>query len=68
MPWYWPFKKRCRPGPPQSEQAKHDAQAQLRHAQAKWPEVRERAESLRRGRERNGFGEAMMQLFQDGER
>ena len=64
MPWYWPFKKRRQPGcPPQSEQAKQAAQAELEQVRARWPQVKERAESLRRGRERNGFGEAMLTLF-----
>lgn len=66
MPWFWPFKRRRRRCP-QSEVAKRDAQAELEQVQARWPEVRQRAESLRRGRERNGFGEAMLTLFRDSE-
>ncbi len=65
-PTWWPFRRPCR-RQMLSESAKRDAHAELWRVQQRWPEVRERAESLRRGRERNGFGEAMLQLFRDSE-
>lgn len=56
----WRPRPRC---PTPGEQAKREAEAELEQVQERWPEVRERAESLRAGRERNGFGEAMLALF-----
>jgi hypothetical protein len=61
---WWRRRPRCAS---QSEQAKAEARQELDEVMARWPAVKARAESLRRGRERNHFGEAMLELFRGGQ-
>lgn len=66
MRWRWPWRRRPQCAS-EAETAKRQAQEELAEIQARWPTVKARADSLRRGRERNHFGEAMIQLFRGGQ-
>ena len=63
-PNWWPLRRRPRCAP-QSEAAKERAERELEQVRSRWPAVNRRAESLKAGRERNGFGEAMLELFRE---
>jgi hypothetical protein len=62
----WPWQRRKRHTDTPSLEAKRRAEEDLERVRAKWPQVKARADSLRRGRERNGFGESMLRLFENG--
>lgn len=62
MRWPWRRKKIKNTDTPSAE-ALQKAMEDLERVRARWPEVKARAESLRAGRARNHFGEAMTELF-----
>lgn len=63
----WPWRRRRPRCASEAETAKRQAQEELAEIQSRWPTVKARAASLRAGRERNHFGEAMIQLFRGGQ-
>lgn len=67
MKWPWSgYRGRRRAGDragPESRTAKGESTDRLRKLRAQRPEVNRAADSLRRSREQNHFGEAMMALF-----
>lgn len=62
----WPWRRRRPNSHTPSGEAMRRAEEDLARIRAKWPQVHSRAESLRRARERNGFGESMLRLFNGG--